>query len=58
MYYSTEFITIHDISKKKLNYHEEHYISIAQKSHTFKEENIKDRTKENLEIIGRTYSYE
>lgn len=58
VYYSTEFITIHAISKKKLNYHEEHYISIAQKSHAFKKENIKDRAKENLEIIGRTYSYE
>lgn len=58
VYYSTYFITIHMISKKKLNYHNEHYTAIARKSHAFKDENIADRAKENLETIGRIYGYE
>ena len=58
VYYSTNFITIHALSKNKLNYNNEHYVAIAKKSHVFKEENIADRAKENLEIIGRVYRYE
>lgn len=58
VYYSTYFVTVHTISKKKLNYHQEHYVSIARKSHAFKDENISDRAKENLETIGRMYRYE
>lgn len=58
VYYSTKFITIHALSKNKLNYNSEHYVAIAQKSHVFKEENIADRAKENLEIIGKVYGYE
>ena len=48
VYYSTYFITIHMISKKKLNYHNEHYTAIARKSHAFKDENIADRAKKIL----------
>ena len=58
VYYSTNFITIHALSKNKLNYNSEHYAAIARKSHVFKEENIADRAKENLEIIGKVYGYE
>lgn len=58
VYHNTKFITIHAISKNKLNYLEEHYIAIAQMSHAFKEEHIADRAKENLETIGRIYGYE
>lgn len=58
VYYSTYFITVHALSKNKLNYHQEHYTAIARKSHAFKDENIADRAKENLETIGRMYSYE
>ena len=58
VYYSTDFITIHTISKNKLNYNSEHYAAIARKSHIFKEENIADRAKENLEMIGKVYGYE
>ena len=57
-YYSTDFITIHALSKNKLNYNSGHYAAIARKSHVFKEENIADRAKENLEIIGKVYGYE
>ena len=58
VYCNTKFITIHQISRKKLNYISEHYVAIAGKSHAFKEENIMDRAKENLEIIGKVYDYE
>ena len=33
VYYNTEFITIHQLSSKKLNYISEHYAAIARKSH-------------------------
>ena len=54
VYYSMDFITIHTISKNKLNYNSEHYVDIARKAHIFKEENIANRAKENLEMIGKT----
>ena len=58
VYCNTEFITIHPISSKKLNYISEHYAAIARKSHVFRDEHIMDRAKENLEIIGKVYDYE
>ena len=58
VYCNTEFITIHQLSSKKLNYISEHYVAIARKSHIFKDEHIMDRAKENLEIIGKVYGYE
>ena len=58
VYCNTEFITIHQLSSKKLNYISEHYAAIARKSHIFRDEHIMDRTKENLEIIGKVYDYE
>ena len=58
VYCNTKFITIHQISSKKLNYISEHYAAIARKSHVFRDEHIMDRAKENLEIIGKVYDYE
>ena len=58
VYYNTKLITIHTISKNKLNYHSEDYAAIARISHVFREEKIADRAKENLEMIGRIYGYE
>lgn len=58
VYYNTKFITIHQLSSKKLNYISEHYVAIARKSHIFKDEYIMDRAKENLDIIGKVYDYE
>ena len=55
VYCNTEFITIHQLSTKKLNYISEHYAAIARESHIFKDEHIMDRAKENLEIIGKVY---
>ena len=58
VYCNTEFITIHQLSSKKLNYISGHYAAIARKSHIFRDEHIMDRAKENLEIIGKVYDYE
>lgn len=58
VYCNTEFITIHQLSSKKLNYISEHYAAIARKSHIFRDDHIMDRAKENLEIIGKVYDYE
>ena len=58
VYCNTKFITLHQISSKKLNYSSEHYVAIARKSHIFKDEHISDRAKEDLEIIGKVYDYE
>lgn len=58
VYYNTKLITMHTLSKSKLNYHNEHYEAIAKKSHVFKEEKIKDIAMENLKAIGDVYHYE
>lgn len=58
IYYNTTLVTLHSLSQKKLNYHEKHYIAIAQQSHSFKKEDIESRAKENLSIIGDVYHYE
>lgn len=58
VYYNTDLVTVHRISEQKLNYHTEDYIEIARKSHSFREENIIARAKENLEFIGGLYSHE
>lgn len=58
IYYNTTLVTLHSLSSKKLNYHERHYIAIAQQSHSFKKEEIESRAKENLSIIGGIYHYE
>lgn len=58
VYYSTKLITIHTLSKNKINYHNGHYEAIARKSHVFKDENISDIAMQNLKIIGEVYHYE
>lgn len=58
IYYNTKLVTLHPISSNKLNYHERHYIAIAQLSHAFKEEDIERKAKENLAAIGEVYHYE
>ncbi len=58
VYCNTKFITIHQLSSKKLNYISEHYAAIAREAHIFRDEHIMDRAKENLEIIGKVYDYE
>ena len=58
LYYNTTLVTVHKISEQKLNYHEKDYIEIARKSHSFKEEDIESRAKENLALLGGISSHE
>ena len=55
IYYSTELLTIHPISKKKLNYHEEHYIEISSLTFNKSLEEIEKIAKDNLKMIGAIY---
>lgn len=52
VYCNTKLVTVHKISTKKLNYHEKDYVEIARKSHSFREEDIQKRAKENLALLG------
>lgn len=58
VYYNTDLITIHEISSKKLNYRDNHYISITKL--TLKEDSIdiKQVAKNNLKLIGEVYQNE
>ena len=58
LYYNTTLVTVHKITDQKLNYHEKDYIEIARKSHSFKEEDIEKRAKENLALLGGISSHE
>ena len=58
VYCSTKLITIHQISRKKLNYNSEHYSAIIRETHVFNDEHIEDRAKENLNIMGKVYNHE
>ena len=58
LYYNTTLVTVHKITEKKLNYHEKDYIEIARKSHSFKEEDIESRAKENLALLGGISGHE
>ena len=58
MYYNTKLVTVHKISTQKLNYHKKDYIEIARKSHSFKEEDIEARAKENLALLGGFLGHE
>ena len=58
LYYNTTLVTVHRITEQKLNYHEKDYIEIARKSHSFKEEDIESRAKENLALLGGISGHE
>ena len=58
VYYNTKLVTVHKISTQKLNYHKKDYIEIARKSHSFKEEDIEARAKENLALLGGFLGHE
>lgn len=58
LYYNTTLVTVHRITEQKLNYHEKDYIEIARKSHSFKEEDIETRAKENLALLGEISGHE
>jgi hypothetical protein len=53
IYYNTKLIAVHPISEKRLNYLPSHYVEIAKISHAFKEDDIYQKAKENLKLLGR-----
>jgi len=56
VYDNTKLITIHDISEKKLNYQDTHYIQIAKQTLPYKEEKIESIAKKNLKMIGASFN--
>lgn len=58
VYYNTDLIVIHQISSKKLNYLESHYIEISKLTLNEKKYDIHSLAKSNLELIGERYYYE
>lgn len=51
IYHNTTLVTLHSLSSRKLNYHEKHYVAIAQQAGVFKKEEIEDRAKENCTLL-------
>lgn len=55
LYYSTNLVTIHDVSDKKMNYRKSHYVDIMKTTMPFNDEDIETMARENLERIGAKY---
>lgn len=58
VYYSTTFVTMHPISSKKLNYHEQHYIKLSKLTMRGETDDIRRIAKDNLKLIGAMYQNE
>ena len=58
VYYSTTFITMHPISSRKLNYHEQHYIKLSKLTMKHGDDDIRRIAKDNLKLIGAMYPNE
>lgn len=41
IYHNTTLVTLHSLSSRKLNYHEKHYVAIAQQAGVFKKKKLK-----------------
>lgn len=55
VYSNMKLIALQPVSDKKINYQSEHYLNLARKTHSFAEENIEQRAKENLKTLGAVY---
>ena len=55
VYYNTKLIALHAVSDKKINYTDKDYISLARQTHSFSEENLEERARENLRALGEAY---
>jgi len=55
LYYNTNLVAVHNISSRKLNYIETHYIEILSRTLPFEDEKISEMAKENLRKIGERY---
>lgn len=55
LYHNTSLVTIHNISDRKLNYLDKHYVDILKKTLNFEDKKIEKIAKENLKMIGERY---
>lgn len=55
VYYNRKLITLHEVSSKKLNYHDSHYCAISKLTIPSEEIDIYQFAKENLKRIGAMY---
>lgn len=55
VYCNTKLIALHAVSDKKINYKDKDYISLARQTHSFSEENLEERARENLRALGEAY---
>lgn len=57
LYYNKKLVAIHNISEKKLNYLEEHYVNIAKLTFpSMDDDEIRRRAKENMKIVGERFN--
>lgn len=52
IYCNTKLITMHPISKKNINYHEQHFKSLSKRALKFDDERIENMANNNLKMIG------
>lgn len=55
VYYNMKLVTLHEVSSKKLNYHDSHYRAISKLTIPSEEIDIYQFAKENLKRIGAMY---
>ncbi|MGL4990273.1 MAG: IS21 family transposase [Paraclostridium sp.] len=58
LYYNTNLVTIHEIKKQKLNYHENHYLKISSLTFNYSKNKMDEIAKNNLKMIGEIYGNE
>jgi transposase len=58
IYCNTDLVTIHDVTTKKLNYHEDHYLEISSSTFNCKDYEMAKMAKNNLNMIGEVYKNE
>ncbi|NCC00786.1 MAG: hypothetical protein EOM34_08910 [Clostridia bacterium] len=55
VYFNMKLIALQPLSQKKINYQENHYRDLIRRTHSFAEEDIEERAKENLRALGAVY---
>ena len=55
VYYNMKLVTLHEVSSKKLNYHDSHYLAISKLTIPLEETDMYQFAKENLKRIGAIY---
>lgn len=58
VYYNMKLVTLHEVSSKKLNYHDAHYLAISKLTMPLEETDMYQFAKENLKRIGALYEHD